>query len=117
MKPEYVIYHNPRCSKSRATLELLRAHRIEPRVVEYLKTPPDAKTLRELLQKLGLRPRDILREGEDEFAALGLDDPAKSDDELIAAMVRHPVLLQRPIVVCGDRAVVGRPPESVQTLL
>ena len=114
---DYLIYHNPRCSKSRAALDLLREHKIEPRIVEYLKTPPDAKALKELLGKLGLRPRDILRDGEEEFARLNLDDPKKTDEELIDAIVKHPILLQRPIVVRGDRAVVGRPTEKVAELL
>jgi arsenate reductase len=113
----FVIYHNPRCSKSRAVLEILRTHQIESRMVEYLKTPLDAKSIRELLGKLGLRPRDILREGEEEFSRLHLDDPAKTDDELIDAIAKHPILLQRPIVVHGRHAVVGRPPEKVMELI
>ena len=113
----YLIYHNPRCSKSRAALDLLREHKIEPRVIEYLKTPPDAKTLKGLLVKLGLSPRDILRDGEEEFARLKLEDPKKTDRELIDAIVKHPVLLQRPIVVRGNRAVIGRPPEKIKQLL
>lgn len=117
MKPEFVIYHNPRCSKSRATLKILQEAGIEPHVVEYLKTPLDAKTIRELLIKLGMSPRDLLRDGEDEFSELGLGDPKKTDDELIAAIVKHPILLQRPIVVRGERAVIGRPPEAVKMLV
>jgi arsenate reductase len=113
---EFVIYHNPRCSKSRQALEILSEHGIKPRAVEYLKTPPDAKTLKDLLKTLGLKPRDILRDGEDEYKQLNLADPKWSDDELIAAIVKHPILLQRPIVVRGDRAVVGRPPERVKEL-
>jgi len=113
---EFVIYHNPRCSKSRQALDILCAHKIEPKVIEYLKTPPDAKTLKALLAKLGLKPRDILRDGEEEFAMLKLDDPNRTDDDLIGAIVQQPILLQRPIVVHGERAVVGRPPEKVKDL-
>jgi arsenate reductase len=116
MSTEFLIYHNPRCSKSRAALQLLRDRGIQPQTVEYLQAPPDAKTLTALLQKLGLRPRDIIRDGEEEYAKLKLDDPKLSDDELVAAIVKHPILLQRPIVVRGDRAVVGRPPEKVAEL-
>lgn len=113
---EFVIYHNPRCSKSRQALDILREHRIEPKVIEYFHTPLDAATLKDLLKKLGLKPRDILRDGEEEYAKLKLDDPTWSDDDLIAAIVKHPILLQRPIVVRGHRAVVGRPPEKVRDL-
>lgn len=114
---EFVIYHNPRCSKSRRALDILREQKIEPRVIEYLKTPPDAKTLRELLKKLGLKPRDILRDSEDGYAKLKLGDPKLSEEDLIAAIAKHPILLQRPIIVRGDRAVIGRPPENVRELL
>lgn len=114
---EFLIYHNPRCSKSRAVLEILRHHKVEPHIIDYLKTPPDAKTLTELLKKLRLSPRDIMRDNEDEFAKLNLADPAKTAPELIAAIVKHPILLQRPIIVCGPRAVIGRPPEKVKELL
>ena len=111
------LYHNPRCSKSRGTLELLRERGIEPRVIAYLETPPSANELRELLRLLAVPTRALLRTGEDEYAALGLDDPALSDGELIAAMTTHPRLIERPIFVHGGRAVIGRPPEVVLTLL
>jgi arsenate reductase len=111
------IYHNPRCSKSRQTLKLLRDNGVEPRIVEYLKDPPDAPTLKRLLKKLGLSARDLLRRGEAAYKELGLADPATSDDELIAAIVNNPILLERPIVVKGDKAVIGRPPENVLKLL
>ena len=113
----FTIYHNPRCSKSRAALELLRRHNIAPRIVEYLRTPPDAAAIQDLLRKLGLLPRDILRDGEDEYAQLKLDEPGRTDADLIDAIVKHPILLQRPIVVRGPRAVVARPPEKVEELL
>ncbi len=114
---EIVIYHNPRCSKSREALAILKQNRAQLRVIEYLKSPPDANALKGLLKKLGLRPRDVIREGEEEFCSLRLDDPNKSDDDLLAAIVAHPILLQRPIVVRGGRAIVARPPAKVKELL
>ncbi|GMU47070.1 MAG: arsenate reductase (glutaredoxin) [Porticoccaceae bacterium] len=111
------IYHNPRCSKSRQTLELLRQRGIEPEIVHYLETPPDATTLQELLGKLGLNARQLLRKGEPEYRAAGLDDPSLDDATIVAAMVRHPRLIERPIVVAGARAALGRPPESVLEIL
>ena len=112
MLSDYVIYHNPRCSKSRQALALLRARGIEPRVIEYLKTPPNLDTLR----SFGLPARALLRDSENEYAALHLADPGKSDADLFAAIVQHPILLQRPIVVHGQRTVVARPPEKVNDL-
>ncbi|MBB4284890.1 arsenate reductase (glutaredoxin) [Roseospira goensis] len=109
------IYHNPRCGKSRATLSLLREHGVAPTVIEYLKTPPDAATLRVLLHRLGMTPRDLMRTKESR--AVGLDDPALDDDALIAGMVAHPIVIERPIVVAGDRARLGRPPEAVLEIL
>jgi len=111
------IYHNPRCSKSRQTLELLRERGIEPEIVEYLKTPPDEATLARLLEQLGLRPRDLMRTKEPEYTALGLADPSLDDGALIRAMAAHPKLIERPIVVHGRRAVLGRPPAKVLELL
>jgi arsenate reductase (glutaredoxin) len=108
------IYHNPRCSKSRQTLELLRARGIEPTIVEYLETPPDPATLKRLLAAMGKRPRDILRRKE--AAAAGIDPDALSDDALLAAMSHHPASIERPIVVRGERAALGRPPEAVLAL-
>jgi arsenate reductase (glutaredoxin) len=113
MNPDLVIYHNPRCSKSRQALEILRQHGHEPRIIEYLKTPPDLATLR----SFGLPARDLLRDNEPEFATLKLDAPGKTDADLFAAIVAHPVLLQRPIVVRGPRALIARPPERVTELL
>jgi|SRR5690606_27941478 len=109
------IYHNPRCSKSRATLALLEERGVEPEVVEYLKTPPDAKRLKALLGKLGISAADLIRKNEKEWKDSGLDSSA-SEDDLIALMVRHPILIERPIVEVGDRARIGRPPESVLEL-
>lgn len=113
----WTIYHNPRCSKSRQTLQLLQDNQVEPEVVLYLETPPDKSTLKNLLQKLGISARDLLRKGEDDYKALNLKDPALSNDQLIEAMISHPKLIERPIVVKGDNAVLGRPPENVLELL
>ena len=117
MSESIVIYHNPRCSKSRAALAHLRDRGVEPEVVEYLKTPLDADALRDLLGVLGTSARDLVRSGEAPYRELGLADPTASDDDLIAAIAAHPVLMQRPIVRRGGRAVVGRPPERVAELL
>lgn len=110
-------YHNPRCSKSRGALELLRERGIEVEVVPYLEEPPSLADFNALLAMLGARPRDILRTSEPDYALLGLDDPALADAEVIAAMLAHPRLIERPIFVHGGRAVVGRPPERVLDLL
>jgi arsenate reductase len=111
------LYHNPRCSKSRGTLELLQQNGINPQVIHYLDTPPTVDELRELLRMLGVPARELLRTGETEYAELGLADPDKSDAELIGAMVSHPRLIERPVFVHGGRAVIGRPPERVLELL
>jgi arsenate reductase len=109
------IYHNPKCSKSRATLELVEQHDDDVEVIEYLRTPPTAKELEALLAKLGLEPEQLVRKGEDvykkEYAGKKL-----TRAQWIEAMVRHPILIERPIVVSGDRAVIGRPPENVRAL-
>ena len=111
------IYHNPRCSKSRATLALLEARGIKPKIVDYLKTPPSAAELKAILNKLGLTPRAILRTGETVYAELGLKTRNLDDDALIAVMVKNPILIERPIVVAGNGAAVGRPPENVLAIL
>ena len=111
------LYHNPRCSKSRGTLELLRERGIEPEIVLYLERPPSPAELRELLGLLQLQPRALLRTGEPEYDALGLADASLSDERLIEAMVAHTRLIERPIFVHGARAVIGRPPERVLELL
>ncbi|HEX4940827.1 MAG TPA: arsenate reductase (glutaredoxin) [Candidatus Kapabacteria bacterium] len=113
----YTIYHNPRCSKSREALALLEEAGVSVTVVRYLETPLDADALRQLLSRLGLPARDLLRSKEEEFASLGLGDPALTDDDLIAALVSHPRLMERPVVVHGRRAVIARPPERVKELL
>lgn len=111
------IFHNPRCSKSRKTLQLLEERGIEPEVIEYLKTPPDAEQLNQLLDMLDLEPRQLMRTGEPVYKDNNLGDPSLSRDELISAMVDNPILIERPIVVAGDEARIGRPPEAVLELL
>ncbi|GAA5523766.1 uncharacterized protein YfgD [Microbulbifer aestuariivivens] len=113
----WTIYHNPRCSKSRQTLQLLQENGVEPEVVLYLETPPSAEALSGLLQKLGIPARDLLRSGEEAYKTLQLKNPELTEAQLIEAMVAHPKLIERPIVVHGDRAVLGRPPENVLELL
>ncbi len=111
------IYHNPRCSKSRQTLELIRARGIAPQIVEYLKTPPSAEDLGEILGLLGCEPRDAMRSNEIEYQQQGLDDASLSREQLINAMIEHPILIQRPIVLANGKAVIGRPPELVLEIL
>lgn len=115
-EPDFTIYHNPRCSKSRAALALLREHGVEPRIIEYLETPPSAAELRVLVERLGISPRALVRGGEDVFKSK-YGERTLTDAEWIAAMVADPILIERPIVVRGDRAVLGRPPEKVCELL
>lgn len=109
------IYHHNRCSKSRATLALLEGRDVE--VVNYLDTPPDAAELKRLLKLLGIPARQLLRSGEAVYKELGLADPALDDEALVAAMVAHPILIERPIVVANGKAVIGRPPEAVLAIL
>ena len=111
------VYHNPRCSKSRATLQLLEAKGVKPKVVEYLKTPPSVAELKAILKKLGLKPRDLIRKSEPLYAELGLKDRQLSDAQLIAVMVENPILIERPIIVSGGKAAIGRPPEKVLEIL
>ena len=111
------IYHNPRCSKSRQTLALLQDRGVTPSVVEYLKTPPDAATLGDILAKLGCPPRQLMRVKEAVYRELGLGDENLSDTDLIQAMVENPILIERPIVLASDRAALGRPPEAVLAIL
>jgi len=111
------IFHNPRCSKSRGALQMLRDRGLEPTVIEYLQEPPDAKTLDHLLTLLGIEPRDAMRKQEKEYKELKLDDPKLTRRQLVAAMAEHPILIERPIVVRGDKAVIARPPERVEEIL
>jgi arsenate reductase len=112
-----VIYHNPRCSKSRATLQLLEQRGIAPTVVEYLNQPPTAEQLRQILDLLDKTPREIMRRKEAEYQANNLDDAGLSDDQLISAITANPKLLERPIVLANGKAAIGRPPESVLNIL
>lgn len=111
------IFHNPRCSKSRGALELLEERGIQPQIIRYLETPPSTNELKVLLGKLGIGARQLLRTGEDEYKELNLANPALGDDQLIEAMASHPKLIERPIVIVGDKAVIGRPPEKVLEIL
>jgi arsenate reductase (glutaredoxin) len=111
------LYHNPQCSKSRGALDLLRERGIEPRIRSYLDQAPSVDELRDLLATLGVGPRALLRTGEPEYTELGLGDETLDDDVLIVAMHAHPRLIERPIFICGGRAVVGRPAERVLDLL
>ncbi len=111
------IYHNPRCSKSRQTLEILNAQNIDLEIIEYLKESPDARTLKQILSYLEIPARELLRKGESAYKEAGLDDRNLSEDELIAAMVEHPILIERPVVINNGRAAIGRPPESVLDIL
>lgn len=112
---ECTVYHNPRCSKSRQTLALLEERGIACTVVKYLETPPSAASLAGVIAALGIRPYELLRRKETEFKALNIS-PDTDDGAVIDAMVKHPVLIERPIVVAGDKAAIGRPPESVLSL-
>lgn len=111
------IYHNPSCSKSRATLELLRARGIEPEIIEYLKTPPTKAELEAILAGLGFAPRELMRRNEPEYRDHGLKDDSLTRQELIRAMVEHPRLIERPIVVSDGKVAIGRPPEAVLEVL
>jgi len=111
------IYHNPRCGKSRQTLALIEDAGIEPEVIEYLKTPPTAEELDAILKKLKMEPRDLMRTGEAIYRELDLANRELTRDEAIAVMLEHPKLIERPIVVQGRKAVLGRPPENVNELL
>lgn len=111
------IYHNPRCSKSRQTLELLNNEGIDTEIIEYLKTPPSAETLKTILSGLKMKPRELMRKGQDEYKALGLNDENLSDDALINAMVENPILIERPIVITDKGIAIGRPIDNVKKIL
>ncbi|MFP3978850.1 MULTISPECIES: arsenate reductase (glutaredoxin) [Marinobacter] len=111
------IFHNPRCSKSRQTLELLTDRGIAPEIIRYLETPPTERELSDILDALDRQPRELMRTGESEFKELGLDNPDLSREQLIAAMVANPKLIERPIVFANGKAAVGRPPENVLKIL
>jgi arsenate reductase len=117
MSETVTIYHNPRCSKCRATLELLGDNGVQAEIIEYLDSPPDADTLSALLDMLGLEPRELMRTHESEYKEAGLDNPGLTREQLIAAMVKYPKLIERPIVVNNGKAAIGRPPGKVLDIL
>ncbi len=111
------ILHNPRCSKSRATLQLLEDNGIDPEIIFYLDTPPTHQQIKKILKLLKLRPRELMRSGQSEYQELGLNNEDLSDTALIAAMHQTPILIERPIVLANGKAAIGRPPESVMDIL
>ena len=113
----FIIYHNPRCSKSRQTLEILNRQEVSTEVVLYLENPPSTEEVASILQKLGLDPRDVIRKGEEEYKLLNLKDQSLTENELITFMSENPKLIERPIVIKGNKAVIGRPPENVLSII
>ena len=113
----FIIYHNPRCSKSRQTLEILNQQDVSTEVVLYLENPPSIEEVTSILQKLGLDPRDVIRKGEEEYKLLNLKDQSLTENELITFMSENPKLIERPIVIKGNKAVIGRPPENVLSII
>jgi len=111
------ILHNPRCSKSRATLQVLEENGVEPEIILYQDTPPDMEQLTSILGQLNMQPRELMRKGQSEYKELGLDNEQLSNEELIAAMIKTPILIERPIVLANGKAAIGRPPESVLDIL
>ncbi|MCL4162215.1 UNVERIFIED_CONTAM: hypothetical protein GTU68_038399 [Idotea baltica] len=114
---ETIIYHNPRCSKSRQSLQLLVDNGVQPTIVEYLVTPPTHQQLDSILRGLNMQPRELMRKGEDEYQRLNLGDDSLSRDQLIEHMIHHPKLIERPIVIAGDQIVIGRPPEAILEII
>jgi arsenate reductase len=114
--PKVTIWHNPRCSTSRKTLSLLEQHGLQPTIVDYQKTPPSIDELKSVLKKLRMKPRELMRKKEPPYKELGLDGEDLSDDRLIKAMADNPILIERPVVLFGARAALGRPPENVLDL-
>jgi arsenate reductase len=112
-----IMYHNPRCSKSRETLQLLSDHDIEPEIIEYLDNPPSPQELGDIIELLGVQVRELLRTTEPAYQEANLDDDSLSEAELIEAICKYPVLLQRPIVISGNRAIIGRPPSRVLEII
>ena len=117
MTTDVTIYYNPACSKSRQSLELLEQQGAQVKIIEYLKTPPDAVTLEAILDMLGMQPRDLMRRHEKEYTGAGLDNPGLSREQLIDAMIEHPRLIERPIVIRNGKARLGRPPERILDIL
>jgi len=114
---DFIIYHNPRCSKSRQTLEILNEKDVDTEIVLYLENPPSLEEVASILRKLGLSSRDIIRKGEEEYKLLNIKDQSLTENQLIAFMSENPKLIERPIVVKDDKAIIGRPPENVLSLL
>ena len=112
-----IIYHNPRCSKSRATLALLEENQIEHKVIKYLESPPSTEEISKMLKLLDLNVRQILRIREPEYQAAGFADSNLSDEQIIALLTQHPKVMERPIVIYNDQAVIGRPPENLLSIL
>ena len=117
MTSAVTIFHNPRCSKSRATMQIIESKGISPEVVEYLKQPPDYQQLDATLELLGLEPRQLMRTREKAYKGNNLDDPNLSREDLVRAMIDNPILIERPIVIHNGKAVIGRPPEKVLEIL
>ena len=113
----FTIYHNPRCSKSRQTLELLKENNIEPEIILYLENPPSEEKLTELIDLLGINPRDLLRKGEEEYKTYNLRDESLKGKDIIKIMSENPKLIERPIVISKNKAIIGRPPENVLVLI
>ena len=114
---DVTIYHNPRCTKSRQTLELLKENNITPEIILYLESPPTKTKISNLLNKLNISARDLVRTSEDAYKQKGLSDNTLSDEQLIEAMIAEPKLIQRPIVVAGEKAVIGRPPKNILNII
>ena len=114
---DFTIYHNPRCSKSRQTLQLLKDHDIEPEIILYLEAPPDLETLSKIIKLLSIKPRDLLRSSEVDYKTLSLKDTGISDLDIIKLMSLNPKLIERPIVLSDNKAIIGRPPENVLSLI
>ena len=114
---DFIIYHNPRCSKSRQTLEILNGQGVNAEIVLYLESPLSTEEIASILQKLDLNPRDIIRKGEEEYKVLNLKDQSLTENELITFMSENPKLIERPIVIKGNKAVIGRPPENVLSII
>ena len=111
------IFHNPRCSKSRQTLRLIQEKNIDINIIEYLKTPPDISQLKQILKQLGYEPRQLMRKSEQIYKDLDLGNENKTTEDLVIAMAQNPILIERPIVLSGEKAAIGRPPESVLNIL
>ena len=112
-----ICYHNPRCGKSRQTLQLLQEHGVEVAIIDYLKTPPTFQQLDDIIQKLGIEPRDLMRTKEAAYKINGLDNKSLDRQALINGMINNPILIERPIVIANGKAAIGRPPEAVLTIL